>query len=304
MASASRIKRMLRRHEAEMKALTARQARQFLSIYEQARKDLLLQLTTMEMDGGDVAMPFTAQRLRVMLAQVESGIRELQSKLGIEMAVEGRKQRDLALRQLVELIEAAEPGLVGAGPQINTRVLARIAEREQTALWRFSLERYSADIITAAHRQLVLGVAKGSTWTDMAKAVSGSSGQIAKLNGRGLLITRMEMVRAHNDATLDGIAEANELLDEDGDDPILKRVDAYMDARNHPISRALDGLTVPADEPFRVLVSEVKRHAAAMGKSLGGIVWAREGEYFVGANVPAHYNDRDRIVPHRASWPI
>ena len=249
-------------------------------------------------------MPFTTQRLRVMLAQVETGIRELQRKLGYEMAIEARKQRDLAMRQLIQLIEAAEPDFIGAGPQINTRVLARIAEAEQTALWRFSLDRYGADIITAAHRQLALGVAKGSTWTEMAKAVSGSSSSMAGLRGRGLLITRMEMVRAHNDATLDGILEANEVLDEDGDDPILKRVDAYMDARNHPISRALDGLTFPADQPFRVAVSEVKRHAAALKKGMGGIVWAREGGDFVGANVPAHYNDRDRIVPHRASWPI
>jgi len=85
-------------------------------------------------------------------------------------------------------------------------------------------------------------------------------------------------------------------------DPYLLRIAEIFDNRNHPISRVLHGKIARIGEDFTASVAEVRTQAALMKKRMGGIVWMQRGGQFVGRTLPAHYADRGRIMPWRASW--
>lgn len=300
--SRSRIIRMLEQQDREFQRLTDEQTRAFLKVFEHARRELLEELELLEDSGGDLAMPFTAQRMRVMLAQVEQGVERMQDRLGVVLTQAERQQQKLALAHLIQTIEAHEGSLLEAGPRINLEALRQLESRKSLQLWKHSLRRYGADVITDIHRELAVAVVRGQTYREMTRRVAGKSSLIASKKGRAQLIVRMETSRFYNDAHLQGIETANDELDPEGLDPVLKKADEFTDKRNHPFSRVLGGQAVAANAPFRVSIAKVKIEAEAMGRSASGVVWTTSGGDYIGHNLPAHYNDRGRIIPWRESW--
>lgn len=71
-----------------------------------------------------------------------------------------------------------------------------------------------------------------------------------------------------------------------------------IDRRNHPFSRAANGLVAEAGERFEVPVGDVLAAARAMGRSpnLGAVIWPQQGSVFRGMHYPAHYGERGRIL--------
>ena len=49
-------------------------------------------------------------------------------------------------------------------------------------------------------------------------------------------------------------------------------------------------------------VADVTRWEAELKRRSGGILWPLVGAAYKGTNYPAHFNDRGRQVPFRASW--
>lgn len=84
----------------------------------------------------------------------------------------------------------------------------------------------------------------------------------------------------------------------------MKRDVETIDAKNHPISRVLNGQTVKIQSPFRAKVSDVEREAALMGRSTGagGVLWSLQSDSWVGLTLPAHYNERGRVQMIAKSW--
>ena len=117
-----------------------------------------------------------------------------------------------------------------------------------------------------------------------------------------MLITRMELNRAYNAAHHEGLLQTEKIVGEDDEDPLLKRADAYLDARAHPLSMALHGMTVAINEPWRVPIAAVQKYAALAKKRATGILWPKSGAYYVGMSYPAHYGERGRQTAWRASW--
>jgi hypothetical protein len=111
----------------------------------------------------------------------------------------------------------------------------------------------------------------------------------------------METSRAYNDAHLEGILELDQ-SDPRPDDPLLKKIDEFFDQRNHPFSRAANERVALPQDPFVVPVAEVDAAARAMRRPSSGVLWARVDGNYVGQNLPAHFNERGRIIPWRASW--
>lgn len=311
----ARIQRLIERQGEALDRLEVREARRFLGAYEDARRELYEVLDQMEVRGTDVATPFTAQRLRSTLAQLEGGIRRLQDRLGVALDASVRAAGERAVQDLVAIVAAQEPEFREAGPRIEHEALRRLTEDQGLLLHRYSIQRYGADLVDRIQRELVVGVTRGLSIPELRDRIAGMRDSVlAGHRVRAELIVRMELNSAFNRSHLTSIKVAGDELDRyhDEDDRLQKRADEFRDLRNHAISRVLHGQVQDVDEPFRVPRSEVARANNLLNaerrakklppKSITGIVWPLEGGNYVGMLHPAHYWDRGRIVPWRQSW--
>jgi len=314
MAKRPRIQDLLDKQGESLDRLTDREARRFLRAYEDARRELREELHRMAARNVDQLNPFTAQHLRVMQAQTEAGIARLQERLLETLDASVRKTQERSLGNLLRVIAKQEPSFVDAGGRIEHEVLRRFTADEGLLLHRHSIERYGRDLVSRIQRELVIGVTRGQSWRDISRRISGIENSVlAGFRSRADLIARMELNGAYNDSHLVSITEAGKALDEDRPgDPMLKKADEYSDLRNHALSCVLDGQVRPPDQPFRVSVAKVRAahkllQAQRLAKGLKlrrltGILWAQVGGHYEGMNYPAHYWERGRIVPWRASW--
>lgn len=295
----SRIDRLLEEQEEEIRRLELATVALVLQAYADARRLLLEQL--LAVDPG--VTPYTHQRLLVLQAQVMQGIADMRDRMGQAMSEGERAAHDAAMTHTTAVIRAQEPGFIDAGNQIELQIVERLTAERGLALHQYSLDRYGADVVAAVQRRLSAGVVAGESPRELAEAIAGAAPDtpIAQAKQRAELITRMELNRAYNDAHRQSIEE-HAAADPRPGDPMLKRIDEHFDNRNHPFSRAAHHVTAPPSEPFRVPVADVQAAAAVMGKRVSGIVWERQGADYVGMNLPAHFNDRGRIVPWRESW--
>lgn len=303
-ATGSRIQRLLDRQGEALARLTDQQARDLLRTYEDARRELRERLEAMGFTGRDQATPFTAQHLRVTLAQVEASIRDMEARLNASIDASLRTQRERALQDLLRVIAAAEPNMKAAGSQIEVAAVQRLSAQHGLLLHQHSVHRYGSQVVEAIQRELVIGTTSSQSWRQLTERIVGRENSVfAGMRHRAELIVRMESSRVYNEGHQAGLEEAAAVLDEPGRaDPLQKRADEYADRRNHPLSRALHGRLAPIAGEWQVPVSEVTAWGRVLGKSTGGIVWREEAGFYVGASYPAHYNDRGRMTPWRSSW--
>lgn len=84
---------------------------------------------------------------------------------------------------------------------------------------------------------------------------------------------------------------------------MMKRDFEILDLkRNHPISRVLDGQTIPVAALFRAPVADVEMWARRLHKSSGGIFWREDRGSYVGLTLPAHFGERGVVVPWLPKW--
>lgn len=309
-----RIFDLLDRQGEALGNLEDREVRGFLRAYEDARRELAEDLERMVAQGLDQATPFTAQHMRVTLAQLEAGIKRLERRLEVALSTSVDKTRTHALQDLLRVVASQEPGFKDAGGRIEHEVLRRFTEDRGLLLHEHSIGRYGRDLVSRIQQELVVGVTREQTWRQVAKRIAGLEDSIlAGMRHRAELIVRMELNGAYNGAHLTSIEEAGKVLDEaHPGDPLQKKADEFRDLRNHALSRVLDGQVQPPDQPFKVSVARVgAEHAALQAerirrklppRRLTGILWEQQGAYYVGMNYPAHFWERGRIVPWRRSW--
>lgn len=283
-----RLQDLLDKQGERLDRLTGGRVRATLSALDDGRR-ALLELLQMPVTSARAAM------LRLLLARAELGVSQMRQRVEPIMDESDRLVTEAARVDLIDIIRAADPR-AGVPVSITDRLDRGLL------LHRYSLTRYSAQVIEAIQRQIVAGVAAGLDQAEIARRVAAAAGSVvANHRGRAELIVRMELGRAYNDSYLESLREL-EALDPNPDDPLLKRIDEYIDARNHPFSRVANQMSVPLDAPFRVPVSRVQDAASQMRRSAGGVLWPVVGNAYEGHNLPAHYNDRGRIVAWRKSW--
>lgn len=309
---ASRIDRLLERQAADLSSLEDREARRFLQVYEDARRELRERLDRVTIAPSE--QRFTLQHMRVMLAQLEDGIRLLEQRLGRQLDETAAEMRERSASDLVDTIKGAEREFRDAGGAVEHEVLRRISDERGILLHRHSASRYAADLMTELQRQLALGVATGETYSQMRDRLTRADGSpLADMRGRAELIVRMEMSAAYNTAHTSAIQAAADVLDDPGDpDRLRRKASEHRDLRNHAFSRVIHDMTVDVREPFRVSVEAVRREHARLQaqrqaaglkpRRLGGITWPIVGAHYVGMQQPCHFFDRGRVVPWRASW--
>lgn len=282
---------------AELARLSDEAAARMIAALEDGRRVLLEALSSV----GDETASQQAQRLRVSLVQAEAALLSLRDRLGLVLSEFEREAHRLTISHLFGLVEFHSEQFPGARG-IDLHIVERLSRKGQLGLHRYASHRYSAQVLDLVQRELVAGVAANIGQAKIAERIAGiGSDLFGQLKPRAELIARMELSRAYNDAQLEAIQLWAEEDDRPGD-PILKRIEEYLDARNHPFSRVSDGMTADPNASFRVPVAAVNREARKMKKSPKGVLWPNVGGVYVGANLPAHYNDRGRIIPWRASW--
>src|ERR1051325_11315683 len=149
----SRIDTLLQRQAVDLASLEERQVRAMLRALEDARRDLREQLEALHLAGKEDR--FTAQHVRVMLAQVSAGVDQLKARLGDRLSDQEQAAHDKALRDLLAVIRQQEPGFADAGGRIETAALRRLTEERGLLLHRYSVERYGAQLVEAIQQELV-----------------------------------------------------------------------------------------------------------------------------------------------------
>jgi hypothetical protein len=297
----SRITDILESQGRELAKLQDDQARTLLRLAEDARREVRERLETLV--ASDRELPYTAQTMRVMLAQVSAAADTLKLRMGDTLASGVTATQRKALVDLLATIRENEGEFTDAGNTIEWRTVARLTDPDALLLHRYSLDTYGATVVQRVQQELALGLLQGASIPGITRRIASASGKIAGLNGRAELIARMEINKAYNDGHQAALEEAAAVLDDPGTpDPLMRRIDEYIDARNHPFSRVANGLVTAIDKPFLVPVSEVARVADAMKKSAGGVLWPDDGGFYIVQGLPAHFGDRARLTPYRASW--
>jgi hypothetical protein len=312
---AARIRDVLDRQAEELERLERNEARHLLKATEQAARELADELDRLEQVGGGES--FTAQHLRVMLAQTDAAIAKMRQTAGQALRGQMAAVYAIGAQHAIQIIASQEPHLVEAGGVMEVAVMRRLDELNGLQIHRFALERYGADVADRIQRELVAGYAKGNTYRQLRRRLlDAEDGPLVPTVSRAQLVVRMESNAAYNRANQAALEEVAAETDWDGTgDPLMKQADETRDRRNHPISRAVDGMISPLDEPFRVSVAKVEAALAELnaqrsrtksGKArkpmrLSGVTMRREGGDFVG-NYPFHMGERGRQVPYRRSW--
>lgn len=262
---------LTREHGQAILRLERDELSRLVETYEQARLELMGRLASID---GDT---FTAQHLRVTLAQVEAGVSSMRSNLGEQYDGTLSALMGDRVDEILAEIAAHEPKF-GAGPvgRIRVDALRRISEVEELLLHQFqtSMATYGSGLIREIQGRLGVHLVKRSTMRDMAIDVAGRLREHAFRGARWRAerIVRTEIINAASAGHQAALEAAGAEI------PGLKRQwDATLDARTSHICETLNGQVRPIDQPFNYAGREVSRP-------------------------PAHPNCRSRLVPWHADW--
>ena len=136
----------------------------------------------------------------------------------------------------------------------------------------------------------------------MIDRIAGPRGILAGQRSRVALIVRQEMNRAYDAGNIRAAEEIASADPGTQGDPLLHRAFEALDNRNHPFSRAIDGMAVRVGKPWRVPVAEVRSWGSKLKRGVGGVHWPIRSGHYVGSTYPAHFNDRGRRILWRERW--
>lgn len=238
--------RLTREHAKEILDLEDEEVMRLLQLYEEARLLILGRLQEV------AAETFTAQKYRVVLAQVQIGIATMKRKLSADHERRVKRGLPMAARQTLDEIAFWERKRKFAGAatgKIQTTALRLIAQNEGLLLQRFqtSLDRYGLELIGDVQRRLGLHLIQRSTWREMSVDIAGRL-QAHAIRGARFKAERIVRTELHHalavgrQAALEAVAQA--LPD------LRKQWDDTRDARECPSCRKLGGEVVDIDKPF------------------------------------------------------
>jgi SPP1 gp7 family putative phage head morphogenesis protein len=238
---------------------------------------------------ADGAATFTAQDLRRGLLSIETALEtigQMRADLQTELAAASGASAELAASHLrQELARFANRFSGSIRPtQISTAAIIARAKHEIIPRIRTSSARYVQAVREDMRHQLAVGLAKGETFTQMTnrlrrlggprglvalRGVKGDPGAHVEEIAEGLFtryrhwaerVVRTEVMNAYAVEHVAGIAELNEDLKEDGDDPLLLKWDASPDKRICATCRGLDGRVTKVGKPFAPGITQPPAH--------------------------------------------
>lgn len=256
---------------------------------------------------------FTRKRLKFIEAQLESILMTMQSQMGSALG-KGMKRtynknipRHLTAWALFE--EAFGDQDMAEKMSMIPSIVPQKTLRNLLLTKDIPIKNFSDDLQREVRGVLGRSVILGEGVLKAAKRIE----HLAQVNKWRLnLIARMEIARSQNESNEEAIKQVAKNFPElDLWYMIRDSVDRSSDTRNHSFSWAINGLKRNAkkEKTFKIDVSIVQREflewkkiTGRKMKKISGVVWKKQGQYYVGKNVPAHFNDRAVIMPYRPEW--
>ena len=280
---------VIRREHLELTRFEFDRVKRFLAMMEQARRSIKSSI-----EGSS---DFTVQRVGQLVAQLESIEADMIANIRNEK-LKISNLEDMVRRHSTNAFEILFPSsaISVEFSQLNRDTLIKFSDAINRQL--VGLSRSQMDTLRAVLFSKV-GV-QGSNPRSVAKQLAGKDGIFKGQYGRIENILRTETSTIYNEQKLDTIARAHEQGFE-----INKKIVETMDIkRNHPISRAINGLIQVPSLPFAIPVEKVIDQALLMKRPTKNldrsIFWARKGKLYVGKGLPAHYRERGTIVPTKS----
>lgn len=259
---ARKVHRQLSSFDAGRSARAAR----LVEVLENERRRLLERLGEIQSSNRYVV-------LRQRQARIDEFARRLAA--GLTRAID----RELVDIQRQSLADAA------ALLKVSTRgAVDALSKQRGMKLYRPQVQSLVAAIRDRAYRIAILG---GSD-TQLAGRQSSMAGYRTRVGLAG----RQIYGQSYNEAQV----AIGDHVSAPAGKKVYKRIVEVQDAKNHPFSLAANGLKVPLNAVFRVRSAEVRRWAAVLNRSYGGIYWPLKAGFYEGLTLPAHINDRGYVV--------
>lgn len=258
----------------------------------EARAKIESEILSLDPDDVD-----TVQRLRKLLKDIDRVKRELEEGI-FDMGTSDEYIGKLVSRQASEGLSIVSGSTLTLGlDDVNSRTIALFSQNELDkvgSIAQTAIQELKSDLMTE------IGI-KGRNPRAVAKDIFSRYGV---RQSTMQTIVRTESSTIYNAQHLESIHYANKIGVE-----MRKKITEHIDLmRNHPISLVTDGLVQEYDAEFKVKESDVidasKRVHSRTRSRLGiekSIFWRKEKGIYVGNNLPAHYNERGRIVPTRSN---
>ena len=283
---ASVIDQVVRLHRAQLAGIVELGGvRKTMALYEQARSEIEAKLAVLRRAGE--GMTFSAQHMRMILLQINDGLRSFRQDFGPELSKQSRTAADLARHHLVTAIRKLEKRYSGIEPVLQVEeasVFSGLYKGIEPSLLnrhRTLMSAYSLPTIERVKRQLALSLIQGENLDHVIDRVAGAGGIVDAERWRAARIARTEMSYAYGQTSQRCMVEtAKEIPD------LCKRLAATFDNRTGADSIALNGQVQPVSAPF-----------VWMKKTKSGV---ERVEYMAPPNRP---NDRECVVPWRAAYP-
>lgn len=284
---------VLKRNRKAALAISGRDGSERLrKLLRRAQRDVERRLALVDDAGGPGSDTFTAERMRVALAQIKHAARELARSVGRLAVKQGSTAAEAAAGHVVEHLKAAdaryrgvasrplaldEAAVLDAGAAAGRgSILRRLASDPENPARAGILERYGMETVGHFEDQLRVGLVSDKPWSEVRADLVDSSPFLTKAPAHWAeRIVRTETSNAYNASAYGSAKEANEQVGGD----MVKILSATFDDRTAADSFAVHGQIRELDEPFET--------------------WQGPVMY-----PPARPNDREVVVAHRKAWPI
>jgi hypothetical protein len=251
------IQRLLERQAVEVQSFTLAEARSALRLYRETRSELLQRLEFLE--GSGKGSRFTAVQYRGALAQVQEGLRGLETRLGQRLRGTVSQTAELAGEHLFAQLRtqvARHPGAVAPLP-----LRAALAIRDGSALllpqFDSSVRRYGADLLAGIQRRLAVSLASQESMAAARARIFRDFLQplgTVQLGDRDVPVTAYwaERIVRTETASAYGVSFQVQLSAAAKEDRSLRKQWSAALERTCPTCRSMDGRVVEVDAPFRL----------------------------------------------------
>lgn len=256
-------------------------------LYSEARTDLERRLAGLAREGK--SQTFSAQHMRLVLAQVVDVLRGFDTGLLGHLQETGRLAAAVAPRQVAQMIGRVEGHFGRMTPVIQATQAAVVRgvfpSVAPTLLDRYrqSARRYGPQALMAIRDGLAQSLVQGESVDQAVDRLTKTQGLFDGQRWRAERVVRTEMSWTFGISRQRSMEQMRPAVPR-----LLKRLVATRDDREGDDSKDLDGQTVPVEQPFIWVVKNSK-----------GVPTGRVIPYMQPPNRP---NDRETVIPWVADW--
>lgn len=281
LTGSTELERLLLQQAAEIQSFTSAEARSALRLYRETRTELVQRLEFLE--GTGRSSRFTTVQYRGALAQVQEGLRGLETRLGQQLRGSVGHAAELAGEHLVAQVKAQAARHPGALAPLPMRAALAIHDGSALLLPQFdsSARRYGTDLLAGIQRRLAVSLAsQESTAAARARIFRDFLQPLGtvQVGSRDVPVTAYwaERIVRTETASAYGVTFQAQLTAAAREDPSLRKQWSAALERSCPTCIKMDGRVVGVGAPFKLPGGgEVMTPPAHANCMCTAVAWAR-----------------------------